>query len=131
MAGLLFAGFWVQIPAVLGTLLVAKLVWDVLLSPLRAFDGPLLAKFTNIWRAWQAFDGHIDQTYIQLHRRYGSVVRVGPNALSISDPSMIRVIYSTRNPWKKVGTLFPAHLSVCQSDVWAVQVHTPMSNRTR
>jgi hypothetical protein len=37
-----------------------------------------------------------------LHRQYGSVVRIGPNALSISDPSMIRVIYSTRNPWKKV-----------------------------
>ncbi|KAL2829024.1 cytochrome P450 [Aspergillus cavernicola] len=90
-----------HVPAALGLLLLTKLIWDTFLSPLRIFDGPLPAKATNIWRAWQAFDGHIDRKYVQLHRKYGSMTRVGLNALSISDPSMIRVIYSTRNPLKK------------------------------
>ncbi|KAL3470530.1 cytochrome P450 [Aspergillus californicus] len=107
MAGVLFASLWMQVPAALAVLLLTKLIWDTFLSPLRIFDGPLPAKATNIWRAWQAFDGHIDRKYTQLHRRYGSVLRVGPNALSISDPSMIRVIYSTRNPWKKSDSYRP------------------------
>ncbi|KAL4741810.1 cytochrome P450 [Aspergillus similis] len=105
MAGVLFAGanagLWMQVPAVLVVLLLSKLIWDAFFSSLRVFDGPLPAKFTDVWRAQQAFGGHIDRTYTKLHRKYGSVVRIGPNALSISDPSMIRVIYSTRNPWKK------------------------------
>jgi hypothetical protein len=90
-----------QIPAAFGALLLSKLIWDAFLSPPRVFGRPIPAKFTNM-RAWQAFEGHIDRNQVQLHRHYGSVVRIGPNALSISDPSMIRVIYSTRNPWKKV-----------------------------
>lgn len=109
MTGVLLAGanasLWMQIPAVFVVLLLSKLIRDAFFSSLRVFDGPLPAKFTDIWRAWQAFDGHIDRTYTKLHRKYGSVVRIGPNALSISDPSMIRVIYSTRNPWKKVPSL--------------------------
>ncbi|KAI9367489.1 cytochrome P450 [Aspergillus egyptiacus] len=107
MPGVLPVSLWVQIPAALGLLALSKLIWDAFLSPLRIFDGPLPAKVTNIWRAWQAYGGHIDRKYVQLHRKYGSVVRVGPSALSISDPSLIRVIYSTRNPWKKSDSYRP------------------------
>ncbi|KAL2850986.1 cytochrome P450 [Aspergillus pseudodeflectus] len=120
---------------------MAELIWDAFLSPLRVFGRPIPAKFTNIWRAWQAFEGHIDRNQVQLHRHYGSVVRIGPNALSISDPSMIRVIYSTRNPWKKSEAYRPndvllngqrmSNLFNTQDENWHNQNILPIRNLWR
>jgi hypothetical protein len=82
---------------------VATLVfWELVFSPLRAFPGPLAARFTNIWRAIATTSGHIDRTNVEWHRQYGSAVRVGPNTISISDPNLIRTIYATKNAWPKV-----------------------------
>ncbi|KAJ5324198.1 hypothetical protein N7476_002798 [Penicillium atrosanguineum] len=92
---------WVQSLVALGLLLLTKLVWDNFLSPLRSIPGPLLAKSTNVWRAYHTHQGCVDRKHVELHRKYGSAVRIGPNCVSISDPSLIRTIYSTRNPWKK------------------------------
>ena len=96
------SSLWVQSFVALGVLLLTKLVWDNFLSPLRSIPGPLLAKSTNIWRAYHTHQGCVDRKHVELHRKYGSAVRIGPNCVSISDPSLIRTIYSTRNPWKKV-----------------------------
>lgn len=81
---------------------MATISWEIFFSPLRAFPGPLAAKFTNIWRAIVAATGHVDRTNIEWHRKHGSAVRIGPNTLSISDHSLIRTIYGTKNAWKKV-----------------------------
>lgn len=35
---------------------------------------------------------------IQLHKKYGSLVRTGPNEVSVSEPSVIRTIYGLL-PW--------------------------------
>ncbi|KAJ5133982.1 hypothetical protein N7448_000997 [Penicillium atrosanguineum] len=86
---------WVQSLVALGLLLLTKLVWDNFLSPLRSIPGPLLAKSTNVWRAYHTHQGCVDRKHVELH------LRIGPNCVSISDPSLIRTIYSTRNPWKK------------------------------
>lgn len=96
------SSLWVQGLAALGLLLLTKLVSDILLSPLRSIPGPFLAKSTDIWRAYHTHKGCVDRKHVELHRKYGSAVRIGPNCVSISDPSLIRTIYSTRNPWKKV-----------------------------
>lgn len=93
---------WAQALAALGLLVVAKLIWNVFFSRLRSIPGPALAKITDFWRASHAYGGRIDLKNVQLHRKYGTAVQVGPNCVSIADPSLIRTIYSTRNPWKKV-----------------------------
>ncbi|KKK15010.1 hypothetical protein ARAM_007359 [Aspergillus rambellii] len=141
MASVLFDDLWMHISAVLGLLILTKLVWDILFSPLRSFGGPLFAKFTDVWRASQAYGGFLDRKYVQLHRRYGSVLRVGPNALSISDPSLIRVIYSTRNPWKKSDMYRPndvlinghriSNLFNTQDEEWHNQNILPIRNLWR
>ncbi|PQE15837.1 benzoate 4-monooxygenase cytochrome P450 protein [Rutstroemia sp. NJR-2017a BBW] len=81
--------------------LVYKIIWEQFLSPLRHFPGPILAKFTDIYRAFAVLPGTIDQTNIKWHRKYGTAVRIGPNTISISDPSLIKTIYATKNPWRK------------------------------
>lgn len=93
---------WVQGLAAVGLLVLTKILWDIFLSPLRAIPGPFLAKSTNLWRAFHTYRGRVDVRHVELHRKYGNAVRIGPNCVSISDPNLIRTIYSTRNPWKKV-----------------------------
>ena len=93
---------WSQGLVTLGLLVLTKLVWDLFLSPLRSIPGPLLAKTTDIWRAIHTYRGRVDLKHVGLHRKYGTAVQVGPNCVSISDPNLIRTIYSTRNPWRKV-----------------------------
>lgn len=72
-------------------------------SPLKKIPGPLLAKFSNIWR----FYNHYGQTHIEtqkeLHKKYGDVVRLGPNTVSIADASLLKTIYSTRGAFLKVS----------------------------
>ncbi|KAF4967945.1 hypothetical protein FSARC_4598 [Fusarium sarcochroum] len=80
---------------------VARIVYEFFFSPLKRIPGPLLSKFTDFYRAYLAKQGHVDQDILSWHRKWGSAVRVGPNTISISDPDLIRVIYTTRNPWRK------------------------------
>lgn len=82
---------------------VARIFYDLLFSPLRRIPGPLAAKYTDFYRAYLATKGNVDGHMRAWHRRWGSAVRVGPNTISISDPDLIRVIYTTRNPWRKVS----------------------------
>lgn len=100
-----------QVAVALGLLVLTGLVWHVLFSPLRIFPGPLLAKVTDLWRAAYVYRGRIDLKHLELHRQYGQVVRIGPSCLSVADPNLIRMIYTTRNPWKKVG-------GDCVSSAW-------------
>lgn len=92
-----------QFVLALSVLVVSRIVWELFFSRLRDFRGPFLAKFTDVWRAAWTTRGDIDTTHIKWHRKYdAAAVRIGPNAVSIGDPSLIRTIYSTRDAWVKV-----------------------------
>lgn len=80
----------------------AKVLYDLVLSPLRHFRGPFLARFSDSYRAILTLGGRVDESYRKWHREWGTAVRVGPNAISIGDPDLIKVIYATKNPWLKV-----------------------------
>ncbi|RSL45595.1 hypothetical protein CEP53_010709 [Fusarium sp. AF-6] len=65
-------------------LLCLAVLWQLFLSPLRAFPGPFIDKVNRRW-----------------HKKYGSGVRVGPNAILLNDPEMIKTVYSTKKAWVK------------------------------
>jgi hypothetical protein len=71
---------------------------------LRQVPGPFLAALSNLPRvSWilsnQAHDIHID-----LHQKYGKLVRFGPNMVSVSDPAEIPNLYSFTGKFVKVRT---------------------------
>lgn len=88
--------------AAVAVLIAAKLVWEFLYSPLKAFPGPVAAKFTDFYRAYLMKTGNPDPYYRAWHGKWGPAVRVGPNTISLSDPDMIKVVYNTKNVWRKV-----------------------------
>ena len=73
-------------------------------SPLKDFPGPIPAGLTNLWRFLDVFHGRHDKTQLELHRKYGSAVRIGPNVISLSDPGLISKVYTTKGAWRKVST---------------------------
>ncbi|KAH9035153.1 high nitrogen upregulated cytochrome P450 monooxygenase 2 [Lactarius deliciosus] len=60
--------------------------------PLAKYPGPTIAKTSKLWAAYICDKGDLHRLYKSLHDRYGDVVRVGPNELSIRDSSLIHPI---------------------------------------
>ena len=69
---------------------------------LRHIPGPFSAALTNFVRRSWVLAGDLHQKHTDLHRHYGTVVRVGPNAVLISEPKAIDSIYGFRARFLKV-----------------------------
>ncbi|KAI1324099.1 cytochrome P450 [Xylariaceae sp. FL0255] len=76
-------------------------------GPLRNVSGPFLARFSDLWFAWQVKTGDFELTNIELHKAYGPIVRYGPNRYSISDPAAINIIYGHGTKFAKSSWYTP------------------------
>lgn len=65
--------------------------------------GPWLASLSNIYRLLRVTKGTAHLQDINLHRKYGSVVRLGPNMVSVGDPKAIQRIYGITANLPKVS----------------------------
>jgi hypothetical protein len=86
-------------------LLLLRLTITYLKSPLRAFPGPFWAQFTDLWRVLDYWKCTQIRSHQKLHEKLGPAVRIGPNMISLSDPSLLKTVYSTRGDYVKVSTL--------------------------
>ncbi|PCD18707.1 hypothetical protein FGRA07_06460 [Fusarium graminearum] len=68
---------------------------------LQHIPGPLVAKLTDIHRFMLVRSGFIHLYQASAHERYGSVVRFGPNLVSICDPEAIQEVFNMRNGFNK------------------------------
>ncbi|KAL8653735.1 MAG: hypothetical protein Q9210_001922 [Variospora velana] len=68
---------------------------------LRHIPGPFSAALTNLVRRLWVLAGDLHQKHTDLHRHYGTVVRVGPNAVLISQPKAIDSIYGFKTRFLK------------------------------
>ncbi|KAI0509332.1 cytochrome P450 [Xylaria bambusicola] len=80
---------------------LAYVVYQCVFSPLAVFPGPFAAKLSKTWRAYVTYRGHWHRDLVALHRRHGSVVRIGPNELSVIDPDAFLQIYSANGAYAK------------------------------
>lgn len=94
-------------PSVLGAtcalllVLISHLTW--VWARLRRVPGPFLAKFTNLPRAYWVFTRQAHDIHIDLHNKYGKLVRFGPNMVSVQDASEIPNLYRMHNPLLKAS----------------------------
>ncbi|KAK8062863.1 cytochrome P450 [Apiospora hydei] len=59
-------------------------------DPLKQYPGPILAS-----------KGRSHVVIHELHRKYGPIVRLGPNILDLDVPELVKIFYSTKAQWKK------------------------------
>lgn len=75
---------------------------------LNKYPGPLLASLTDWWRFLDVYGRRPEVTHRALHRKYGDVVRLGPNTLSFSDPRALKSIYGLNKGFIKVRIFYHA-----------------------
>ncbi|KAI1133127.1 cytochrome P450 [Nemania abortiva] len=100
----MYASLSLTAKTLLATLLAgisAYILYQCFFSALAVFPGPLAAKLTKGWRAYVTYRGRWHRDLIALHKRYGSVVRIGPNELSVGDPEAFLQIYRVNKPYVK------------------------------
>jgi hypothetical protein len=89
-------------PAVLGIAITAYLIINRFNNGLNRYPGPFLASLTDWWRFWIVYKRRPEVEHIRLHEKHGDVVRLGPNALSFSDPKALKTIYGLNKGFTKV-----------------------------
>lgn len=95
---------------------VVRLLHNKFRPGLSSIPGPPLAAWTGLWRFFDVQKGTAHLTAIELHKRYGPLVRIGPNHVSVGDPREIANIYGLTKGYTKVRCLRTAPCT--DTDSW-------------
>ncbi|EJD03518.1 cytochrome P450 monooxygenase pc-bph [Fomitiporia mediterranea MF3/22] len=85
--------YFCLLPAAVLVLLVVPYFIDPYWIRRNEVRGPFLASLTSLWFGWNATRGHLSQVVHDLHKKFGTFVRLSPNHVSISDPDALQTIY--------------------------------------
>lgn len=94
-----------------GLLLISFIITHEIRSYLRLrhVKAPtLLASFTDVWRWYIMNTKGYGEAMVRLHRKFGPLIRLGPNRVSTSDFTAIHGMFGTNPTWEKVR---PCHCS--------------------
>ena len=67
---------------------------------------PFPASFSNLWLLYQCRRGRRYQAVHDAHQKYGKLVRIQPNHISIADDSAIQAVYGHGNGFLKTYAVF-------------------------
>jgi hypothetical protein len=73
--------------------LVGVLFYRRFFHPLARIPGPAIASITGVWRTRRLMLGGWHDDIIDLHKRYGRVVRIAPDEISLVDAAAAKVLY--------------------------------------
>ncbi len=77
------------------------LLYLIFLHPLRRFPGTLLAKITPLQLVYQCRRVRRSEWVLQQHRKYGDVIRIAPNYVSIATPDAVGQLYGHKTGFTK------------------------------
>ncbi|KAI2470909.1 cytochrome P450 [Annulohypoxylon bovei var. microspora] len=77
----------------------------LLIHPLSRYPGPFVAKFTNGYGAFYALRRSLHLVTWEQHRKYGPVIRQGPNKLVFNSATALKDIYQNERLTKPVNYL--------------------------
>jgi cytochrome P450 len=80
---------------------VSIIVYRVYLHPLSHVPGPFIAKFTHGWQNYKYIKGAWFQTILDVHEKYGPVVRISPDEISFVDGDAWKRLYGHVKPCVK------------------------------
>ena len=87
----LIAAHWILF---LLSTLTLRILYKRYSSPLRKYPGPFLASFSRLWIFFSTARGQTQYDHIELHKKYGRVVRITPNEVSLASPEAARTLLS-------------------------------------
>ncbi|KAJ9663192.1 hypothetical protein H2198_000953 [Neophaeococcomyces mojaviensis] len=72
---------------------ISYVVYQRYFHPLAKYPGPFLASITDLWQVYQFMTLKQPYTLTELHEKYGSFVRYGPDKLSTTCEDAVALIY--------------------------------------
>ncbi|KAK4056590.1 hypothetical protein OIO90_002438 [Microbotryomycetes sp. JL221] len=108
---------------------ICYIVWSALLHPLRSLPGPLQAKLGLGWMSTRALKEDFGWKLAAEHAKHGTIVRIGRNTVSISDPNAIQQLYKHTGGWAK-GKFYSFFSSVPGSLMSTLDHHEHRTKRT-
>lgn len=79
-------------------------------ASIRSIPGPPLAAFSHLWLLYQCRKGKRYLAVDNAHKKYGTLVRIQPDHVSIADAEAIPVVYGH-------GTGFLKRLALSEADL--------------
>jgi|SRR5271156_5785877 len=95
---------WQNLLLCVSCIILARFLYLRFFHPYSDIPGPLLATISPLWKVRAALNGTIHLDLISAHRKWGKIVRVAPDEVSISDPEAIRIVYAHGANFTKVLT---------------------------
>ncbi|KAJ6084369.1 cytochrome P450 [Penicillium sp. IBT 16267x] len=108
---------------------ISKLLFRVLLRPLNKLPGPRWARITSLLIVLNAIKGQRAQELDTLHKKYGPVVRIGPNEVSVGDYRYYRPIYNDSKSVTKDPHFYSVATFVRKSNIF--QMTNPAQHSAR
>jgi hypothetical protein len=102
LASLLHHIGWKGAVLIIAHIVLAQVIYRYCLDPLRHIPGPTAARFTELWRMRRYALGGWHQDILDLHDKYGPVVRIAPNEISFVDKDALAKVYGHSSGTKKV-----------------------------
>ncbi|KAK9446818.1 cytochrome P450 family protein [Limtongia smithiae] len=91
--------YWLILPIVFCC--IFQLLYRQYRAPLHEIPGPWLARHTRLWKLYQYSTGQYHFININLHRKYGPIVRVAPGEYSLAGQEAMKTIYASGNDFIK------------------------------
>lgn len=108
--------FGIQVIAVCFPLyLLGVAVYNRYFHPYKDIPGPFWASISSVWYANSMLNGVAQNMQYPIHEQYGSVVRLAPNLVSISEPSAIEIIYGSKRVFQKSNWYLSFVLNKCDT----------------
>ena len=82
-----------NIGLIVGAYLALGAVYNIYLHPLRKIPGPLMAKLGQSWRNHKYLRGTWHDDIVDVHAKYGNVVRIAPDEVSFVDRQGLKSLY--------------------------------------
>ncbi|KAF2092557.1 cytochrome P450 oxidoreductase [Rhizodiscina lignyota] len=78
-------------------------------SPLADLPGPFLASGSRLWKFWSVLRGHTETDKVNMHKKYGPIVRLGPDEVAFASPNAAADILAVGKGYTKTDfyTCFP------------------------
>src|SRR6266542_2079055 len=87
------AGLPLSLAIVLFISYIVYTLWKAFGPGLGNVPGPRIARLTRLYLVNETRKGKGHTLYCELHAKYGPIVRIAPNKVTISDPVAIPLIY--------------------------------------
>ncbi|KAF1851628.1 cytochrome P450 oxidoreductase [Cucurbitaria berberidis CBS 394.84] len=94
----LFKQYWV---AIIGLATLLYLLSNRYQKGLQKIPGPWIRSVSSIPRILSVYKSFSHEDDLRLHKKYGKIVRIAPNSLSISDPHEINTLYGISTKFYK------------------------------